>query len=510
MATTPNVQALPFMSQANAVGQGFNVYGTLDESSLITPLFDFAAAGDQEFTFLGKQYRIPTIVNGIENTKTYYTGGTFDTRDSFQNSIAVHANVSASYGAFSGEMETAFSREYQQESEYSYSYNTLFAPLAILQLIPNSTYLSPAFTDRVNQLPPTLDASTLPDFEDFFNSFGVYFTSKIFIGASLEFWVATEKSSTLTDDQISACLKAQYDALYVSGSLSADFKASAQWKSYSASSNVNVQAIGADPTKAAALAALDPFSPSSATVNAYTTWVDSIATDPAIMDFGLTGIWELCGPRTKVVQEAWDAYGTQMRPNLMIVTSTSLYPPTPAVLPAITLGQSLTPTTPPQGNVGYQVVVLNGNDDITAPDAVIFNRYYGIPGSDWWDAYRAMYDEMAADLTNNQLTASGNVLILAGFNLNWNAAPTQNFINVLRNAGGGAQLTYWLNNNDNGSTLGYAGNVVLVGIFGQGIGSDAEFIKQYLGNGPFPVQMQVLFYRKTDGSGYTLGVGDVG
>jgi hypothetical protein len=125
----------PFLSQANAVGQGFNVYGTFDTSSLITPLFDFQAAGEHEFTFVGITYRIPKIVNPIEDTETYYTGGTFETRDSFQNSIAVHANVTGSYGAFSGETETAFSRQFQQESEYFYSYNNFFARLLSFKLI---------------------------------------------------------------------------------------------------------------------------------------------------------------------------------------------------------------------------------------------------------------------------------------------------------------------------------------------------------------------------------------
>jgi uncharacterized protein YaiE (UPF0345 family) len=118
-------------------------------------------------------------------------------------------------------------------------------------------------------LPNEVTEDTLPVFADFFNSFGVYFTSKIVIGTALEYWVATRKSSSLTDDQIEASLKAQYDAVYTTGSLSANIKGSAEWKEYASNSSVSIQANGADPTKAAALAALDPFNPSPNTVAAY-------------------------------------------------------------------------------------------------------------------------------------------------------------------------------------------------------------------------------------------------
>ena len=47
---------LPFLSQANALGQGFNVYGALDPDSLIAPLFDFTKAPVHTFTFLGQDY----------------------------------------------------------------------------------------------------------------------------------------------------------------------------------------------------------------------------------------------------------------------------------------------------------------------------------------------------------------------------------------------------------------------------------------------------------------------
>jgi hypothetical protein len=499
----------PILSQANAVGQGFNVYGALDASSLITPLFNLAGAGYQTFTFLGRDWLIPKLVVGIEDTSTYYYGTTSDTRDLFQNSIAVQTNVDASYGAFSGEFEAAYSSEYEKSSDYTFTYRHLYAQLARLQIAPDTSYLSASFAEQLQNLPLSFTPDELPAFEDFFNSFGVYFTAEVTLGASLGFWVATEKTSELSDSQVSAMFKAQYDGLYTTGSISADVRASQQWKSYAASTQVSVQAVGADPTKGAKVAALDPWTPSSASVAVYSDWIDSVATDAAVVDFRLRGIWELCGPRRKAVQQAWDAYGTTMRPNMVITTSTSLNPPTPAIPPAVSLGRLIQPPNPPTGNAGYQVTVLNGND-ITARDAVIFDRYYAMDASTWWESYRSLYQEMAADLNMSDSTlADGNVLVVVGFNVNWNAVPTPDFVSVLRSAGCGDQLSYWLTHNDNGSSLGSPANIIIAGIIGQGIGTAAEYIELEPWEPPTATLLQVLFYRKTDGSGYTIGTGDI-
>lgn len=506
--SNPSAAALPILSQANTLGQGFDVYGTFSVDSLITPLFDLQSSGSQVFTFLGRDYQIPAITTGIEDTTTYYLGSVSDTRDSFQNSIALHANVDASYGAFSGELEAAYSNEYQNSREYTFAYRNVYAQLARLQLSPSTQFLTKEFTDRLATLPLSLTtAGDLLPFEDFFNTFGIYFTSEVTLGASLGFWVATEKISSLSDTEISTALSAQYEGLTQSGSISADVTATAAWKAYSTTTSVGLQAVGSDPTKGAKVAALDPWSPSPASVATYSAWIDSIATDPAVVDFRLTGIWELCGPRRKVVQEAWDAYGTIMRPNLVVNTVTTLSPPASPVVPAVSLGHLITPTTPPRDNAGYQVVVLDG-ENITGPGSVLLDRYYSMSASTWPNSYQALYDEMFADLSSGGLTNTPNVLILAGFNVNWNAVPTPDFVNTLRSAGCGDRLDYWLTHNDNGSSLGTPATVIVVGIFGQGIGTAAEYIRAEPWTPPTASQLEVIFYRRTDGNGYTLDVGD--
>lgn len=509
MSTSDNPHSL---SQANALGKGFDIYGALDINSLMRPIFDFRKVPTHTFTFLGVDYSIPSIVEGIEQTQSYYNSGAALSRDELQNSLAVHAKVAASYGAFSGEMEAAFKTQYTRSSVYAFSHNTFYSQLAYLDLNPDEQYLSDDFLARINALPISVTLENLDVFEDFFNTFGIYFTSKITLGASLSFYVATQQASESHQQDIIANFGVQYNALYVKGEISADVLNSESWKYYSTNSQVNVWSFGADPTKGAALAKLteaESFNPSMETVKAFNDWVDSIKTDPAIVDFGLTGIWEVCGARRKVVQQAWDMYGSTMRPRLVISTSTTYYPAQPYVVPSINIGRQILPSEPPQYGMGYQVVVLKG--DISNPNSTIFNRYYSIDSRTWYSTFNELYKNMYTDLQPYQ--QDGNILILVAFNLNRNAPPSPDFLSLMRYAGAGSKVENWVANNDSGSALGFPANVILVGIFGRGTGSDVELSQVY-----FPARqdqvtqayVEVFFYRRPSEQGYTLSLGAIG
>src|SRR5687767_9438743 len=177
MRTANNV---PYLSQANAVGQGFDIYGEYDvKSSAITPLLDPAKAGTKTFTFLGIEYVVPSYVNPIERTDAAYSEFTGETRESFQNSLSESANVHGSYGAFSGQMEQSYSHQFSSNSEYFYSYRNFYSGLAMLQLIQDNLddYLTDYFLQRISQLPMWFrpeDPDNVALFADFFDDFGAY------------------------------------------------------------------------------------------------------------------------------------------------------------------------------------------------------------------------------------------------------------------------------------------------------------------------------------------------
>src|SRR5205085_7619554 len=112
-------------------------------------------------------------------------------------------------------------------------------------------YLTDYFQQRVSQLPTELPKEPTPDdlepFADFFDDFGIYFTSEITLGGSLEYYVAVSKTSKMSTTEISAKVKLDYNAVFQSAGVSAAVKNTQSWQSYSASRSVNISAKGGDP-----------------------------------------------------------------------------------------------------------------------------------------------------------------------------------------------------------------------------------------------------------------------
>ncbi|MBV9791719.1 MAG: hypothetical protein JOZ51_26210, partial [Chloroflexi bacterium] len=202
------VEGVPYLSQANFVGQGFDIYGAYNiKTSRITLLFDPEKAGTHEFTFLGKTYALPAYIDGAENTEATYLEATVNTRDEFQNSISAHAKVHGSYGAFSGQMEAAYGHQFTSNNEYTYSYRNYYSRLATLFIKIDTKYLTDYFAQRIAELPTTVNENNLIEFEEFFDDFGAYFTSEVNLGGSLDYYVAISKQSSLGSTDISAMVK---------------------------------------------------------------------------------------------------------------------------------------------------------------------------------------------------------------------------------------------------------------------------------------------------------------
>ena len=172
----------------------------------------------------------------------------------------------------------------------------------------------------------------------------------------------------------------------------------------------NVRVLGGSPQAAAALASVDPLGFSDTTVNAFTGWADSVASDPAIVDFSLNGIWNVAGNKSGVVQAALELFGQTMRPRLTAQTTAdnTPWPAPPAEPPVITLGQLIKPATPPASPAGFQVIVLDGTN--VSPAGVLLNRYFWVPLQyQWSQTYETMYEEMLAALQAPGLAQPGNV-----------------------------------------------------------------------------------------------------
>src|SRR5699024_6506083 len=121
--------------------------------SFITPLLDSRLAKKKTFSFLGKEFLVPSYITPTEQTSGFFEGGTYMTRSEFQKSIAANANAKVGYGLFSGEMKAAYSSEYQSSAEFAYTYNNSFVQLARLQLGEFNNFRSESFIKRIDGLP---------------------------------------------------------------------------------------------------------------------------------------------------------------------------------------------------------------------------------------------------------------------------------------------------------------------------------------------------------------------
>ncbi len=509
-----DLASTPILSQANDVGQGFDIFGPFSTKSLISPLVDYGQGGTQVFTFLGKEYLVSNLIKPVESTSANYNGGTYEHREDFQNKIATHAGVQLGYGAFSGSMQVDFASQFSRNAEYIYSFKTLYEQLATLTLEPvTENQLIAEFRNRISELPNQVDASNLQIFSDFFTDFGVYFTNRITLGASLGFYVSVETSSELDQKDLTASFEAQYNGLFVTGKIDAKFSDSKEWKTYSKSSQTNIRAIGGDPAKVAALIAVDPLDPSPDTLAKYTAWVASASSNPAVVDFSLKPIWELCGPKRNVVQEAWNLYGPLLHPRLTISTSAQriVWPiTTEPAPPIITARELITPAQPATSPAGWQVVVLDGTKP-PSPASALLNKYYCVAKERvWYDAWNQMNNDIAKDLAEKQLTQPGNILIMASFGISWQMPPNHNTIAVMDLAGAGKNLEDWLKDagaggSQSGNWILVPCNYILVGILGYGPDTGMEAYAYTTNPEVIQSSLDLYLYRQNFTGSYTIG-----
>ncbi|VVB71534.1 MAC/Perforin domain protein [uncultured archaeon] len=494
-----------YLSQANYVGQGFDILGSFNISeSVILPLLDPMKAGTIEFNFLGTDYTLPSYIIPAENTDGIYWEDTAETREDIQNSFSVKAGVKARYGAFSAQVEAAYGSEFAQSSQFFYSYRNFFSHMAQLSINIDEAKkaLSDRFLQACDELPTNADPENLQAFSDFFNEFGVYFVSKVSLGASFQYYVALSKVSTLKKEEISASVKLEFNALTFGGGISSEVKNTKEWKSYSSNRHVNITVTGGDPAYIARLGSMDPSDPSSATVALYDLWAQSIDSNPAIADFSLNGIWDLIPDENKsnAALQAFESMQLSFRPRLFIETSAER-----GTCPTVILQSPLNPEKPPKYPLGYQLIVLDRTK--VSPEGVLLNRYYGVPEDSLYERCEAMYDQMMNDIKSGNFNTNKYVLILVSYGWSSNAPPNSTIYPFLLSAGGGSKLINWVEYADPGSYMeAHTGTYILVGIPQMGNGTGVENYSSGWYN-YVPVLQEVYFYKMRGSKLYLPSIG---
>ncbi len=500
------------LSQALAVGQGFNIFGPSSSVSLLGPLFDFSSIPTKKIDFFGTEVEVPVIVNWLEGTDTFIVEGYGQTRSDFQRSISAHLGISAHYGGFSGEVQSSFETDSSTTVEQKYSYKKFFSSLGIFQYQPgHEAYLTTEFKAAIDALPSTVNPQDIKPFEDFFNRFGAYFVTRAFPGAALTYGATTSSTSGMSSEAISASAKASYNALFAGISIDAEFKASETWRSYTANTKVRVSSRGGDTALAAKLASANPFAPdTSATSGAFLEWVQSAKLDPTNTDFRVSGIWELAGNKRSVIEQAWNEFGPKIKPLLTITSTVFSHPEehTPE-RPFVQLNNKSLRPSPASGNMGFNILILDGNDLMAEP---LFNRQFGYNAESWWYEFTDFWNNMAREINASGFAINPNLLVLASYNGEWNSVPTDDFAEILINAGAAKVFREWIDDSDPGSVIGnsrltlHPANLIFVGFFGGVRGSALEVYNYvaYSDSAPMATTLNVEFNLQTSGTRYVI------
>jgi hypothetical protein len=137
--------------------------------------------------------------------------------------------------------------------------------------------------------------------------------------------------------------------------------------------------------------------------------------------------------------------------------------------PTITLnGQPIATPPGPWTPNGFQVVVLDSTQDLTAPASVISNHYANVwqgQNGEWWSTYTTMFDNVTT-----QILGSGDpeeqVVILASFGLDVAMVPNPVAIEQFLLRGAGPQLQQWATQplpSEGGWYIQYPANYILIG-----------------------------------------------
>jgi len=496
--------------QAKYIGQGVDIFKQyqLPAALLASMPIELKGVPTHPWVFLGHEVQLPIFVNGIVATEEFERSDCVESRDEFQNSIAAQAEVHVGIGAFSGQMAVSYGKEYSSTSQYFFAYHMVSIRLGILQIEISDVapYLSSSYLADLRSLPEWPDAENLKEFQKFFNLYGIYYVKQLSMGGSLDYYVAVNKTSSLSTTSISQSMKAEYKGLFASGGVSEQITSKDSWKSYSSNRSVSIRARGGDYTTLSPLINADPEKAADGkAVDAYNQWTRSVSSEPIVCDFRVGRIWELTVEKREALEEAFNLMQHGMRPRLVIETNS-----TDNTLPTVVLGKPITPVDPPEWPHGYQVVVLDREDP--TPSGVRWNRYYSTYFQEGnYGPIGAMYDQIRWDLEGLGLDDNRHFLVLVSFGMSFAAAPqSRDAYPLLRSAGGGSWLQYWSNHCDPASAIYYWGaSYVLAGVFDFGPDTGVEAFAGSVENPTWynPIVLEVFFYRESGTPLYTLSVG---
>lgn len=481
---------------------GFNIYGAYDiGSALNAVIFDATKAPLKDnVTPVG---RLPKYLDYRPQGESKLSVVSADSRESYQDQLAAKASVEVGYGAFSGHLEASFDSSVAQSANNSYStisFQNIFGH--VVQTDFSEAYLADAFLQRLRALPNKTSPETLPAFSDFFKEFGAYFISSITLGASLDYSVAISKSSRIEIQKVAAKAEAEYNGLFVSGKVSAEMTSEKEWQTFREERRTSLRVRGGADEERAMLNRVNPKSFDSyvpATKQNFDDWQATTPLNPTVMGFKLTGIWEACGSKRQLVEDAFREYGKMMRPLLHVSTSQA-----DKKAPAIFLGGMEAQNRMDPRHIGWRVVAIDRRDPSLR--GIRFDKVFSLDASEFMVGYRNLYSNMSRELAPYR--SNEYFLIFSTYGMIDGLVPTPEMQNLMREAGAGEMLDAWTKLTPAPGTTYIRNriNYTLVGSPGIGPGSGAEVSNiSSLADPGKTSTLEMYFYSLGSGRPYVLG-----
>jgi hypothetical protein len=420
-----------------SLGQGFDIFGRYDDSSLKAPLFDFDVDDDS-----GVKIDAPggTFLRPF-NTQTNFAANpargaalVFSSRAEYVEHLEVKADVNASDRAFTGAFSFAFNVDKKEEQNFSYALYEYEKQLWSIQIVdPSAKNLAAHVLDdpAFREVPTVYTPQNAHLFYRLFHKYGTHFVRSVDVGARLNYCVTAKKSFLSEKTAIQTKLDAEIDAVFLSAAAHASANWSKAGKEWTDSRQIRIDVLGGDNAR---LAALRPGYEQNYK-QVFDDWVSTLATRPGTINFRLSPIEELFpGDQAEQVRRAAAAYADSQ---LQVVSERAES--------AILLNGTRVEmeTVGPQGDYASSVIRIAVIDGGTLQP--VHKRAYRIAGRD----FAAVMDDMSKYEKDDRyivaiaLTGEPGRVNRVTNGYSGVLYPSGNFYEFLLGLGGGAAVRDW-------------------------------------------------------------------
>jgi hypothetical protein len=377
---------------ADTLGFGFDVTKRYHESSTTSQIFKEGKIDARPMTIGTTVYNVPENIATESINRKDSQSHVFSSRQQVQDHFSSKADVKGSGFGFKGHFEASYSHVANTDKSYYYALVEAQDHSYNLKLkVQDDKWLAEGFRDALNALPDTYTPETQADFFTLFGTYGTHYVHQVKLGGSLYYYVAIEKSTTLTTEKIQLNLELEYKGVFGKARTEAEANWDKVEKNWATSRIVRMQTAGGEND-------LDGIAPGYREWKgeSFQKWANSLINKPGLAGFNLRPLSALArGAKAEAMKKAIVDYlkgGVIVRSNREFNNSAA----TPPFLTACSIegpkGIVRPAPVPPQDKevAGLQVALFDVNSGNK-----IFDRYY-------WDAniYNApkLYDDLLKDV----------------------------------------------------------------------------------------------------------------